>query len=192
MPTPTPRLASSQIFALLDAGKISRVEALQMLGSRTPVNDQWLSDLGGLIHDMVNQERQKATLDALDFDSALSAAATSDSQYLAENIDGASQPHSIRAGEPVRRCFTQYGVAYIESSLNNTLSTPIYSHEIYYDGVPVRKNYLSTQRLAEQIVETWMGSPVQRLDILNSVYGKHAVGLAVSEAEEVFVTQYFC
>ncbi|HEU0021739.1 MAG TPA: CAP domain-containing protein [Dehalococcoidia bacterium] len=192
MPTPMPRLASIQIFALLDAGKISRIEALQMLGSRTPVNDQWLSQLGGLIHEIVNQERRKASIDTLEFDSALAAAAASDSQYLAENIDAIDLSHSIRVGEPVRRCFTRYGVAYLESSVKNSFSTPIYSSEIYYDAVPVSKNYLSAQQLAEQIVETWMQSSIQSQDILNDRYVKHAVGLAVSKDEEVFVTQYFC
>jgi uncharacterized protein YkwD len=176
----------------LDAGKISHIEALQMLGSRTPVNDQWLDQLGGLIHDMVNQERQKANINVLEFDSALSATAASDSRYLAELLDGAGQTDSIRVEEPARECFTRYGVAYIESNVNSTLSTPVYSHEIYYDGVPVRKAYLSTEQLAEQIVDTWMQRPVQRQEIRNSVYRKHAVGLAVSKDEEVFVTQYFC
>ena len=154
---------------------------------------QWISLLESQIHELVNQERRKASLSNLEDDSALAEVARSHSQDMAindffnhENLYG--QSPSERADAAGYSCVNQGYIGVAE----NIFTGWQFSAIITFQSTST-KAYFDLDELAKVVVDGWMNSPGHRRNILTERYNKEGIGVGVNpETEAVLVTQNFC
>ena len=170
-----------------------------LLPAFTPVltdvrgSTQWISQLEAQIHELVNQERRKASLSSLEEDSALADVARSHSQDMTindffnhENLNG--QSPSERADAAGYSCVNQGYIGIAE----NIFTGWQFSATITFRSTST-KAYFDLDGLAKVVVDGWMDSPGHRRNILTDRYNKEGIGVGVNpETEAVLVTQNFC
>lgn len=175
----------------------AEARATPTLGPSKRPSADWVGQLEGQVHALVNDERKKAGIKVLTLDQKLSDLARSHSSDMAinnyfehENLRG--QSPSSRATNAAYGCRKDYGSYYTEGIAENIFQTWLHSSTTYMYGLPVGKDYMSVGQLAQQIVDGWMNSRGHRQNILELKYDKQGVGVAVSKDEKVYVTQDFC
>ncbi len=158
---------------------------------------RWIGELERQIHGLVNAERTRASLSPLTLDASLSDVARLHSQDMAvhdyfahENLAGLSP--SARADKAGYACRKDYGSSHTEGIGENLFQTWLHSSTTYLYGIPVRKDYLSVEELARQVVDGWMDSPGHHHNVLEARYDKQGIGVAIGIDEKVYVAQDLC
>ena len=181
----------------LDPARLSETRAKPTVVSQTRSSTEWVSELEGQIHVLVNDERRRAALTVLTLDSKLSDVARAHSSDMAmhsffDHDNPSGQSPSSRAANAGYKCFKDYGTYYTEGIAENIFQTWLRSSTTYMYGLPVGKDYMSVERLSRQIVDGWMDSPGHRQNIVDRNYDRQGIGVAVAIDEKVYVTQNFC
>ena len=135
------------------------------------------------VHDMTNDERTSRGIYHLARDNMLADIARDHSRDMAERryfehdtpegLDPTAR--GLRAGYD---CLKDYGSYYTRGLAENIFT--------------ISRAGSNPEVLARQIVDSWMGSPGHRQNILELDYDKLGVGIAVSRAGAVYATQNFC
>lgn len=154
---------------------------------------QWVSQLEAEVHELVNEERLKASLNRLAFDSALADVARSHSQDMAtntffahDNLNG--QSPTDRTDAAGYSCINQgyYGVG------ENIFKGWLFSAIMTYQSTST-KAYFALDEIAQVVVDGWMNSPGHRKNMLTARYTKEGIGIGINpDTEAVLVTQDLC
>ncbi len=149
-----------------------------------------------LVHDLVNEERQRRGISPLLQDQKLSAIARAHSEDMAmrdyfahEDLLGQGPPE--RAARQGYTCRKDYGSYYTEGVAENIFQNWLYSSRTYIGPIPA-KNYMSPEEIAASTVDGWMASPGHRENILDRSYDRVGTGVAISKDDKVYITQNFC
>ncbi len=109
--------------------------------------------------------------------------------FAHENLLG--QTSTDRADAKGYQCQKDYGSYYTEGVAENIFQGWLFSATVQI-GPSNLKSYLSLEEVATRAVDGWMESPGHRENILNPTYDRVGTGVAISEDEEVYITQNFC
>lgn len=150
------------------------------------------------IHKRVNQIRKENQLGQLTYDQDLAKIATAHSKDMATrkffdhvNPDDKTPTDRAReAGYPIRKSYKSFH--WKEGIAENIFKTQIYAKstvEIRNGTQFITHEWRTEQDLVEAAVEGWMDSPGHRANILTREAEKHGIGIAVDEADGIYVTQ---
>lgn len=130
-----------------------------------PTNDE-AGSITGNVANLVNEERKKAGLSALESDAFLSAAAQKKAEDMKEyHYFSHTSPTYGNPFEMMRAMGISFSAA----------------------GENIAKN----QKTPEQVMEAWMNSQGHRANILSTVYKKIGIGYAVDENGTTYWVQLF-
>jgi len=129
-------------------------------------------EIGLLIHERINNERIKADLQPLQYDTNLAEIAEAHSKDMAEK-GYFSHKSPAGLGPADRANLANYPCAPAENI------TTIYT-------------WLYTEQLAQHAVNNWMFSNAHRENILSAAYEKEGIGIAFTFTSIAYVTQNFC
>ncbi len=155
-----------------------------------------IAELESEIHLLINNERQKNGIPALQYDVALSDIARSHSRDMAtrnyfshDNPEGdGPTERAIKASYNVHKELG--GGWYSDGIAENIFQNNLYDSVTYYNGIPVY-DWNSQSEIAFATVNGWMNSPGHRQNILNSGYDKEGIGIAISSDDKVYITEDF-
>lgn len=162
----------------------------------SPISLHEVEELELLVHQAVNVERERSTLEALAYDQKLASIARKHSTEMAEhdyfsheNLAGEGPTErGFHQGYDCRKNYRSYNTAGIAE---NIFQGWLYS-SITYWGPTQTKHWSSQEQLANSAVVSWMTSPGHRGNILNRNYDKQGIGIAISSSDKFYVTQNFC
>ena len=153
------------------------------------------------IHRLINNERVKRGLPALDWDDRIAKIARDHSEDMAandyfrhDNLKGESPTDrgnvaGYSCHKPLGGGVYSYGLA------ENIWLGWEYSSRIHSTG-GTRYNWMSQTQIARQAVSSWMNSTGHRQNILDSQYDKTGIGVGFGSADgkpyAVYLTQNFC
>ncbi len=164
--------------------------------SRTPsVSSVDPGRLERKIHDLVNKERKKRGMQALEWDVTLHSIARKFSEDMArrdffshedpegrsfcDRYSAAGFSCSIRIGHKV--CLGAENIS--QDYLFNTSSS---------EGGGTFSHYNTEDKIARSVVERWMNSKGHRLNILTPYFKKEGIGVALDGDGKVYVSEDFC
>ncbi len=147
------------------------------------------------IHDLINAERRKKGLSALQWNKSLNRIARRYSQDMAErNFFSHNDPEGRcfmdRYGEEGFTCKLKVGHATCLGA-ENIGQDNLYKSIHYLNGVP-SYDWNTEDEIAASIVKLWMNSKGHRENILTPYFERQGIGLSISDDGKVFVTQNFC
>jgi uncharacterized protein YkwD len=158
-----------------------------------PVID--LRDVERKIHVLVNRERAKHGLAKLAWDDALARIARGHSRDMAvrayfshDTPDG--KDFSYRYGQQGYSCQIRTGTT-IHLGAENLALNHLYRSVPTVNGKPFF-DWNSEDELAASTVQGWMDSPGHRKNILLPYWLNEGIGIHVSPADTVLITQNFC
>lgn len=170
--------------------KTARVEP-----TLSPVERELL--ISRLTHELVNEARTSHYRDPLEYDEDLALIARNHSKDMAasnyfshDNLRG--EDPSTRAQRQGYHCRRDFGFSYSIGVAENIYEGYEYGRSYYMNGVLLNRDWLSPQNIAEQAVESWMGSSGHRANILDRTYTKEGIGVAIATDGRVYFTQNFC
>ena len=157
---------------------------------------QLAQELAYLVHQLINEEREKQGLGPLQYDAELASIAEAHSNDMAmhsyfSHVNLAGEDPTDRGAQQGYNCRKDYGSHYTYGLAENIHQGWLYG-SITYIGAAVIKDWHSVEELATIAVQGWMNSPGHRANILNRSYDKEGIGVAVAPDERVYFTQNFC
>ena len=149
------------------------------------------------VFEYVNEERKKASVSPLERVPAIDIIARDHSVDMgARGYFDHDTPEGL---DPTDRgnlarypCFKDYGTYYTEGLAENIAQDYTYSS---YMTAGVTTSYMwygDESVVARNLVDSWMGSPGHRQNIMDGQYDRTGIGIAITEDEEVYATQNFC
>ncbi|MDE2686001.1 MAG: CAP domain-containing protein [Chloroflexota bacterium] len=147
-------------------------------------------------HRLINAERAKSGLSALEHIEQIRLIARSHSEDMAnrnyfshDTLEGLdSTDRGMNAGYDCRK---DYGSYYSFGLAENIHQSWLSSSTTYWNGIAFH-DWNTQGELATNAVEGWMNSKGHRENILDSSYDKSGVGVAIAEDGKVYFTQNFC
>lgn len=159
-----------------------------------------LDELEQRIHDLVNQERKKQGLDALEWNSRLCGIARIHSRDMASRNYFSHESPEGKTCEYryVQQGFTcriatgsgRYAVGGENIFLNNFCRSVTYIKSA--GTVRTVHEWNDMEQLAQSTVAGWMNKPGHRKNILWPYWKTEGIGIAVSQDGKVYITQNFC
>ncbi|MCX6773722.1 MAG: CAP domain-containing protein [Candidatus Micrarchaeota archaeon] len=150
------------------------------------------------IHKLINIERQKNGLKALEFDDELTAVARAhsqdmvDSNYLEHtNLEGKGP--ADRASNAGYYCYKNNSKGRVLGSIGENIGLAYaYGNMLYANGIEIKRDWYSSDAVAEAVVKGWMNSPEHRANILTANFTNEGVGVAIAIDGRILLTQDFC
>lgn len=156
--------------------------------------------LAAAIHARSNEARRARGAPTVTWNDALAEAAARHSRDMARRGYFAhTSPEGTRVGdraEAARAACTRVLDDRIEVAFGeNLFRTPRFERILVTTGpVGTRRDVVwkRPDALVDEVVRGWLDSPSHRANLLHARHRLGAIGVAVSEADDVFVTQIFC
>ena len=187
--TPESTLIPTKSRSIFSTGGMSRADR-----ESQPQID--IEELEELAHNLINTERTKRGMHALEHDKDLGAIARSHSLDMAQ-YDYFSHDN-LRGEDPTDRgnsagydCIKNYGSHYSLGLAENIFQGELWSSVTYINGVEFY-DWLTLEEIAAEAIEGWMSSPGHRENILDASYDGAGIGVAIAEDGKVYFTQKFC
>lgn len=160
-------------------------------------SEEWIEKLTIKMHQLVNDERERAGMNPLSYDDDLERIAYAHSADMAEHryfshTNTQGQNSTDRGNEVGYFCRKDYGAYYTEGLGENIHQGWLYDYYRTTNGVVTYKNYVPLERLALSIVLDWMGSPGHRKNLLDKGYDREGLGIYVTSDEQILTTQNLC
>lgn len=147
------------------------------------------------IHDLINMERKKKGLSALQWNDSLNRIARRHSQDMStrhffshNNPDGksfmdryAEEGFACRLRIANTTCF----------GAENIAQDNLYRSVLYLDGMP-SYDLSREDEIAASVVTGWMHSKGHQDNILTPYFKRQGIGISISDNGKVYVTQNFC
>ena len=158
----------------------------------------WITNLTGMIHDLVNEERATFShLRPLDYDKRLERIATAHSRDM--GVNGYFSHTNLAGRSPSERgeaagytCRKDFGSYYKVGLAENIHQAWLYGSYSTLAGLVATKDYYNLEELAELIVQDWMDRAGHRENLLEREYDKAGIGVFITGKEEIYTTQNFC
>lgn len=156
-------------------------------------------DVGRLeqrIHILINQERARAGLRPLAWDSALQRIARGHSRNMASarffsHTDPQGRDFSDRYRQAGYRCAIPLGLLTTGLGGENIAQNNLYRGFVRSRG---RTTYQwnTEEQIAAEVVRLWMGSAGHRRNILTGSFRREGIGVAIAADGKVYITENFC
>lgn len=156
-------------------------------------------DVGRLeqrIHILINQERERAGLRPLAWDSALQRIARGHSRNMASarffsHTDPQGRDFSDRYRQAGYRCAIPLGLLTTGLGGENIAQNNLYRGFVRSRG---RTTYQwnTEEQIAAEVVRLWMGSAGHRRNILTGSFRREGIGVAIAADGKVYITENFC
>ncbi len=147
------------------------------------------------IHDLINAERKKKGLSALQWNESLNRIARKYSQEMSErNFFSHNDPEGKcfmdRYKEDGFTCRLRVGSTTCLGA-ENIAQNNLYKSILYLNGIP-SYDWNAEDEIAASIVKRWMNSKGHRESILTPYFKRQGIGVAISNDGKVYVTENFC
>jgi len=147
------------------------------------------------IHGLINAERKKKGLSALQWNVSLNRIARRYSQEMSErnffsHTDPEGKGFKDRYEEEGFACRLRVGNITCLGA-ENIAQDNLYHSVLYLSGVP-SYNWNTEDQIAASVVKSWMNSKGHRENILTPYLRHQGIGIAVSDDGKVYVTENFC
>lgn len=154
-----------------------------------------VSRLEQKIHSLINAERKKRGLSALEWSYSLNRIARRYSQDMAErnffsHTDPEGKCFMDRYKEEGFTCRLRVGNTTCLGA-ENIAQDNLYRSILYRNGIP-SYDWNTEDEIAASIVKGWMNSKAHRENILTPYFKHQGIGLSISDDGKVYVTQNFC
>lgn len=157
-----------------------------------------IPELEQKIHLLINSERQQNNIPTLMFDSALTSIALSHSQDMANR--NYFSHYTPEGADPTARglsagyhCHKDLSNGYYTEGLaENIYQNNLYDSYQTLNGVIVSHDWNDMNTMASSTVQGWMESPGHRENILDPVYDREGIGVAIASDDKVYITEDFC
>src|SRR5436190_15661569 len=147
-----------------------------------------IPNLERLIHQSVNVERRVSDRDALEWDDMLAILARAHSEDMLKR--GYFKHVNPEGLTPMKRL---QEAGYDKCRL---VGENIYQNNLYSRAITEKKKttyeWNSMEKIAATTLKGWMDSPDHRNTILDRVYTRDGVGVAIASDDKVYITQIFC
>jgi len=148
------------------------------------------------IHKYINEEREGAGLNALEWNETIAGVAGKHSADMDRNGFFANQSpttgaFSDRYESAGFKCETRVGNVYY-SGAENVYMGHTYSNTFYKDDKIVGREWLSNDEIAKRVVKSWMESTSHRKNILTPFSLQQGIGVSITDKDAVLATQNFC
>jgi uncharacterized protein YkwD len=155
-----------------------------------------VSELEQRIHQLINEERKRAKLTPLKWSPKMLEIAQRHSRDMARkdffaHVNPEGQTPTQRAAAVGFRCEKRSGNRIVYGVGENIFQNNLYSRITYRLNVATYE-WNSLEKIAVSSVREWMNSPGHRKNILNPSADQTAVGIAISQKDQVLITQLFC
>jgi uncharacterized protein YkwD len=188
-------LCISLLFPLFSCqpARLSPGDPLLPQARSKPVID--LRDVEKKVHALVNRERAKHGLAKLAWDDALARVARGHSRDMAtrsyfSHDTPEGNDFTYRYGQQGYSCQVRTGNT-IHLGAENIALNHLYRSVTTVNGTPFY-DWNSADELAASTVQGWMNSPGHRKNILTPYWLNEGIGVHVSPADTVLITQNFC
>lgn len=161
--------------------------------SRPKIN---ILELEKNVHDLINIERQKNSLPALDWNEKIATVARKHSQDMANrNYFSHDSPEGkdliYRNAQEGFTCAIRIGNT-IYGGAENIHQDNLYGSTTSTNGIITSHDWKSQEELANSIVNGWMNSPNHRENILRPIWKTQGIGIAIASNDKVYATEDFC
>jgi uncharacterized protein YkwD len=146
------------------------------------------SDLEQQISTRVNAEREANKLNPLAVDDGLSKIARDHSQDM---VKRGYFNHVDPDGKAPRDRLRLAGYSCPKTSGENIFQNNLYSR-VTIHGNQKSYDWNSLNQIVESTVREWMASPGHRENILQKLYSRTGLGVALTNNGQVYITQVFC
>jgi len=177
-------------------GSIPKMSSIEL--PKSPAQPEInIDELEMEIHNKINEQRKSYGLSSLNWDPFLRDIARKHSEDM--DAQGYFDHYSLDGCDPTCRgdkvgynCHKELGGGwYSEGIAENIFQNNLYDSITYINGIPFH-NWNTMDEIAESTVSGWMASPGHRQNILEPDYDRGSIGVAISNSDEVLVTQDFC
>ncbi len=153
------------------------------------------SGLEQRIHQLINQERRSRGLTALAWDDALARVARLHSRDMGDRrYFSHDSPEGTDFSERYRRggytCALRTGNT-IHMGAENIFQNNLYESVTTRNG-KATYDWTNEGRIAETTVRGWMESPGHRKNILTPHWKRQGIGVSITPAGKILITQNFC
>ena len=153
-------------------------------------------ELERLVHSLINQERVKRGLGALQWDEEIASIARNHSldmgnENFFSHVNPSGQNPTDRGASAGYDCIKDYGSYYTSGLAENIHQGWLYSSITHINGVAFY-DWNSQGKIADRAVNGWMESQGHRENILKGTYDRTGIGITVTSEGKVFITQNFC
>ncbi len=147
------------------------------------------------IHVLINRERSKFRLAALEWNERLSSIARKHSADMAKrsyfsHYSPEGHDFLYRYQQAGFSCSTREGDR-IFLGAENIFQNNRYDRIVYVNSVP-HYDWNSLEHIAETTVQGWMNSPGHRHNILTPQWKSEGIGVVVAPDNKIYITQNFC
>lgn len=178
------------LFAIALFGAILSV---QIISQQPPKISEEI--LAVQIHQLVNEERQRADLNPLEWNEKLAAVAKLHSEDMAKN--GFFDYINLKDEDPIKRA-EKYGVK-CAKNLGSDVVTGI-AENLFKDALftiaktTKEKKYIykTSEEIARSVIQGLMKKSENRKNILDKEYLSEGIGVSIDKEGNVFITQDFC
>jgi uncharacterized protein YkwD len=169
--------------------------ALAILSAQSSKPNVQPENLEKQIFQMINAQREKNHLPALQTDQRLSSIARSHSEDMASHDyfaheDQQGRSPDQRAQAAGYTCRVKVGQRY--SGLGENLAQGNLAKGATTTNGKTTYDWNSEEQIAATAVNNWMQSSGHRRNILDPVYTKTGIGVAIAKDGKVYITQNFC
>ena len=154
------------------------------------------AELEQRVHELVNQQRSRNGLSALNFEPALADIARDHSedmgsQHYFAHMNPSGQNPTARGTAAGYSCRKNYGSYYTYGIAENLFLNNLYSSVTYYSNRETVYHWNTPEAIAQITVAGWMNSSGHRENILASTFDREGIGIAIA-SEKVYITEDFC
>lgn len=197
-PTVAPTPEYTDVVTLIQ----SAISGIQWSADPTmPVFDaEQIDRISLMTHKLINLQREIHGLSPLDYDSDLALIA---SQHSKDMAAGGYFAHDNPQGESYHDRYVRHGYAcakrdgnIIHRGAENILQAWKFG-KTTYSGFGITKQIKSREwfgdaQVAKNAVDSWMGSPGHRANILNPLWTLEGIGIGQDDKGQLLFTQNFC
>jgi len=146
--------------------------------------------LESTLHHLINDTRARYGLDTLSISEPLTLVAH---RHSADMADHDYFDHINLRGQRITQRARREGIrCEVAENLYQTFYYDSYRTIYTGEHVDVEYDWKSEREIAEDAVEAWLESPAHRETLLTPTYQKHGLGIAVTDALKIFITQDVC
>jgi uncharacterized protein YkwD len=168
-----------------------------VMGSSPEVPVINTTSLAARVHALVNKARQENGRSVLGTDARLAAIARAHSEDMAAHgyfghVNLQEKDPTARGAAAGYTCQKAFDSYYTYGIAENLFATYRYNSVLFIDKKAIDYDWSTEEEIAEETVEAWMNSPDHRDNLLDPGMVREGIGVAISDADLVFVTEDFC
>jgi len=168
-----------------------------VMGSNPDVPVIDATSLAARVHALINRERQAHGMAILQTNPSLTSLALAHSRDMASHgyfghLNLQERDATARGAAAGYACHREHDPYYTYTIAENLYATYRYDSVLFIHGSATGFGWKTEEMIAEETVDGWMKSPDHRDNLLDPDLRQEGIGVAVADADLVFITEDLC